>query len=85
MLNYIKKSNNILFPSYLSSSNSYDEFFLNYHLFTCELLRKYIETNKQAIKDKFFKNLINDLKPRLKLKKPLTIKFIENLNKKMIK
>jgi hypothetical protein len=85
ILNYIKNSNNILFPSYLSSSKSYDDFYLNYHLYTSELIRKNIETNNEAIKDDFFKNLLNHLKPRSKLKKPFTNKFIENLNKKMIK
>lgn len=85
ILNYIKNSNNKLFPSYLSSSNSYDDFYLNYHLYTSEIIRENLQINNEAIKDDFFKNLLNDLKPRSKLKKPFTNKFIENLNKKMIK
>jgi hypothetical protein len=64
---------------------SYDDFFLNYHIYTSELINKHLKTNNEAIKDEFYKNLLNDLKPRLKLKKPFTTKFIENLNKKMIK
>jgi len=82
ILNYIKKSNNPLLPNYLVSSTSYDDFFLNYHLYTSELINKNLKTNNEAIKDEFFKNLLNDLKLRSKLKKPFTTKFIENLNKK---
>jgi hypothetical protein len=61
---------------------SYDDFFLNYHLYKSELINKHLKTNNEAIKDEFYKNLLNDLKPRLKFKKPFTTKFIENLNKK---
>lgn len=85
ILNYIKNSNNPLLPNYLVSSISYDDFFLNYHLYTSELINKHLKTNNEAIKDEFYKNLLNDLKPRLKLKKPFTSTFIEKLNKKMIK
>lgn len=85
LLNFIKNSNNQLLPNYLVSSTSYDDFFLNYHLYTSELINQHIQTNNEAIKDEFFKNLFNNLKSRFKLKKPFTIKFIENLNKKMIK
>lgn len=85
ILNYIKKSNNILFPCYLSSSKSYDDFFLNYHLYMCELINKNLKTNNEAINDEFFKNLLKELKTRSKLKKPFTTKFIEDVNKKMIK
>jgi hypothetical protein len=85
IINYIKNSNNSLLPNYLVSSTSYDDFFLNYHIYTSELINKHLKTNNEAIKDEFYKNLLNDLKPRLKFKKPFTTKFIENLNKKMIK
>lgn len=85
ILNYIKNSNNLLLPNYLVSSTSYDDFFLNYHLYTSELINKHLQTNNEAIKDEFFKNLLKELKSRSKLKKPFTTKFIEDLNKKMIK
>jgi hypothetical protein len=82
ILNFIKNSNNVLLPSYLVSSTSYDDFLLNYHLYTSEIINKNLQINNDAIKDEFFKNLFNDLKSRLKLKKPFTTKFIEKLNKK---
>jgi hypothetical protein len=85
ILNYIKNSDNLLLPNYLVSSTSYDDFFLNYHLYTSELINKNLKTNNEAIKDEFFKNLLKELKTRSKLKKPFTTKFIEDLNKKMIK
>lgn len=85
ILNYIKNSDNLLLPNYLVSSTSQDDFFLNYHLYTSELINKNLKTNNEAIKDEFFKNLLKELKTRSKLKKPFTTKFIEDLNKKMIK
>lgn len=84
-LEYIKNSNNPLFPSYLKSSISYDDFFLNYHLYTSELIRINLKKNNEAIKDEFFKNLFNLLKSRSKLEKPFSAKFIASINKKMIK
>jgi hypothetical protein len=84
ILQYIKNSENELLPSYLQSSISFDDFFLNYHLYTCELIRNNLIINNKAIKDEFFKNLLNLLISRSKLQKPFTAKFIASINKKMI-
>jgi len=81
IMDYIINSSNSLFPTYIKSSNSYDDFFLNYHLYTSELFRKNLQNNNEVINDDFFKSLIPLIKPRLKLQKPFTTKFIKSLNK----
>jgi len=42
-MDYIINSSNELFPIYINSSISYDDFFLNYYLYTSELLRKNLQ------------------------------------------
>jgi hypothetical protein len=82
IMDFIINSSNDLFPHYLAST-SYDDFFLNYHLYISELLRKQLKINNEAINDEFFKSLIPLIKPRLKLQKPFTSKFITSLNKSL--
>jgi len=71
------------FPNHpqLLICNPYEYTLIPHKIRNSKIIIPYLLKNNEVIKDDFFKSLINLIKPRLKLQKPFTPKFITYLNK----